>query len=219
MGKQIYIGAKPRVSLPSLFEAASAEERVRADARLLEGLLDIADGYIEAQRNQTKARTVKAVEAWLNEAQAEGVKTDLQTVLGGELEQVFGKVTSDMHRIVATEATAARNTGTLDGIVRVNASQGIEDPIVYFVVVRDDSLCAECKRLHLLDDETTPRLWYLSELRHSYHKKGDDAPSLNGEHPHCRCSLVTLMPGYGFDGSGMVEFVAVDHDEMKVQRP
>jgi hypothetical protein len=29
---------------------------------------------------------------------------------------------------------------------------------------------------------------------------------------------VTLMPGYGFDGKGMVTYIEPDHDELKQQR-
>ncbi len=216
--KRIVIGYKPRVTLPDLFRGASASERVKADQSILEGLMDIAKGFLDAQRERTKAHTVKAVQSWLSEAHAGGVDTDLDTVLGGELAQVFGKAHDGVKKILETESTVARNTGTLDGIIKVNAHSGIEDPVVFFVVVRDGDLCDDCKRLHLLEDETTPRVWYLSELSHGYFKKGGDRPCVGGLHPHCRCSLVTLMPGYGFDGSGMVDWIGFDHDEMAKQR-
>jgi hypothetical protein len=217
--KRIYIGAKPpRTTLPEIFRAASASERVKTDETILSGLMEVAKSFLDAQRERTKAHTVKAVQGWLHEAHAAGVDTDLSTVLEGELARVFGKAHDGVKRILDTEATTARNMGTLDGIVKVNAASGIEDPVVYFVVVRDIDLCSECLRLHMLDDEKTPRVWYLSELGHGYHTKGDDRPKVSGLHPHCRCSLVTLMPGYGFDDAGMVDWIGLDHDEMKKQR-
>lgn len=216
--RRIVIGFTPRVTLPSLFEAASMEERARADKDLLGGLLRIAEGYVEAQRHATKSQVVKAVEAFLGEARAKGVETDVQTVLGGELAEVFGRAQSGMKRILDAEASNVRNTGTLGGILRVNAATGVDDPVVYFVVVRDGDLCGECRRLHLMPDGTTPRLWRLSEVKQGYHKRGEEQPAIGGLHPHCRCSLVTLMPGYGFDGSGSVEFKELDHDEFARQR-
>lgn len=216
--KKIHILVKPRVTLPSLFEAASAEERAKADKNTLETLLDIAQGFIDAQRHSTKAHVVKSVESWLNRAAEEGVDTDVETVLGGELAGVWQKATDGMHKIVAAESNAAKNTGLLDGLVRVNIASGIDDPVVYFVVVRDDSLCEECKRLHLMDDGRTPRLWYLSEVGHGYHKKGDSNPKLNGLHPHCRCTPATMLPGFGFDDAGMVTYVKPDHLEIEEQR-
>jgi hypothetical protein len=215
--KKIVIGHKPRVTLPSLFNAAAAAERVKPDTDILDGLMRIAEGFIEAQRERTKAHTVKAVQSFLTEAHASGVDTDLETVLGGELAEVFGKAHHDVKRILDSEASNARNTGTLDGILKVNAAMAIEDPVVYFVVVRDASLCDECKRLHLQADGVTPRVWHLSDLGHGYFKKGGDKPCVGGLHPHCRCSLVTLMPGYGFDKAGMVQWIGFDHDELKVQ--
>jgi len=35
---------------------------------------------------------------------------------------------------------------------------------------------------------------------------------------NCRCSLVTLMPGYGFDARGRVTFMDVGHNELEKQR-
>lgn len=214
--KRITIGFTPRVSLPSLFEAASMEERAKADQDILRGLMDIAEGFVESIRESTKSHTVKAVEGFLNEAYAKGVDTDVDTVLGGQLADVFRKAKEGMVRVFDTEASNARNTGSLDGIIKVNVANDIKDPVVYWVVVRDKSLCDECRRLHLMPNGD-PRLWYLSEVGHGYHKKGQDAPKIGGLHPHCRCSLVTLLPGYGFK-KGSIEFIALDHDEMKKQR-
>ena len=217
--KKIWLGVtKPRVNLPGLFQAASAEERTVADKNVLERLLDIAQSFVEAQRHATKAKVVKAVEDWLGQAHTLGAKKDLDVVLGGQLVDVWNQATTGMHKIVAAESNNAKNMGSLDGIVKVNSASGVEDPIVYFVVVHDDALCSECKRLHLMPDESTPRLWFLSEVKRGYHTKSDDVPSLAGEHPHCRCSLVTLMSDYGFDKNGSISFIESGHDEMKKQR-
>lgn len=215
--KRIYVGFTPRVTLADLYEAGARHEGARPDPAVVASLQRTAEAFLEAQRSATKAHVVRAVENWLYEARSAGVETDAKTVLGGELAGVFQRASEGVLKILDAEGTKARNTGALDGILRVNAARGIEDPSVYFVVVRDDTLCAECKRLHLLNDGVTPRVWKLSELGHGYHKKGQDNPKLGGLHPHCRCSLVTLMPGYGFD-RGSVSFVQLDHDEYARQR-
>ena len=142
--KKLYIGVtKPRVTLPDLFRAASAEERAVADKNVLERLLDIAESYVEAQRHATKAKVVKAVEDWLGQAHTLGVKTDLETVLGGQLVDVWNQATNGMHKIVSAESNNAKNMGSLDGIIKVNAASGVNDPVVAFLVVNDDSLCLE----------------------------------------------------------------------------
>lgn len=216
--KRIYVGFRSEFSLPGIFHNASREERAIPDKKILDGLIQNAGNYLDAYRAQTKANVVKKVQAFLREAEAAGVDTDLPTVLGGQLADVWAKTTHDVKRLIDTEATGARNMGALEGIVSVNASEGIEDPVVYWVVVRDQHLCDECKRLHLLEDEVTPRCWFLSEVGHGYHKKGEGAPKVSGLHPHCRCTMVTLMPGYGFDAGGMVRFKSLNHDEIARQR-
>jgi len=158
------------------------------------------------------------VSAFLQEAGNKGVKTDLQTVLGGKLYEVMGEATRDVKRILETESTVVRNTSIMDGIVRVNTAAGIEDPTVFFVTVRDQYRCVECTRLHVQPDGVTPRVWKMSELGGGYHKRGDPTPKVGGLHPHCRCVLTTLLPGFGFNGAGKVAYKTPGYDEFAVQR-
>jgi hypothetical protein len=216
--KRIYAGFKTEFSLPGLFMSAAREESAVPDKKIIEALTRGAATYLDSYREATKAQVVKKVQAFLRDAELKGIDTDVKTVLGGELANVWTKTTSDVKRLIGTEATNARNMGALEGIVAVNTAEGIEDPVVYWVVVRDDHLCEECQRLHLLDDGKTPRVYHLSEVGHGYHKKGEPDPKVGGLHPNCRCTMVTLMPGYGFGSDGMVKFVALDHDEIKKQR-
>jgi hypothetical protein len=116
------------------------------------------------------------------------------------LDDVMKEMGTHVEAIVDTEASNARNVSLMDGIVRINAVRGIDDPVVYFVVVRDNVTCPECIKLHLLEDKRTPRVWKLSEVGQGYHKRGDDHPKIGGLHPHCRCTMVTLLPGFGFKG-------------------
>jgi len=85
------------------------------------------------------------------------------------------------------------------------------------VVIKDKDLCPECARLHLLEDGVTPRVWLLSDVGHAYHKRGEPNPKMGGLHPHCRCSMVTLMPGYGFV-AGRVGYIAKGHDQLEHQK-
>jgi len=215
--KNVEIKVIPELTLSGLFRQSSEEERNKPDLDLEQSLLRTADGYIEAQRVAMKTRTVHAVESFLREAEHKNIDTDVQTVLGGELGSITRAVTDGVKRIIDTEATHVRNLGTLDGILKVNASIGVEDPTVFFIVVRDGDLCDECRRLHLQDDGVTPRTWKLSQLGHGYHKKGDSEPKLGGLHPHCRCSLGTVLDGYGFNEKGMIHYIGPNHDEHKKQ--
>lgn len=216
--KQIKIGYVPQLTLQGLYETAAREEYTRPDPQSVQHLADMASGYLDLARDKAKLKAVHAVESCLRDADASGVKTDLETVLGGHLADVWASAATEVKKIVDTEATKARNLGTLEGITKVNAASGIEDPVVFFVTVRDSDRCEECTKIHLLPDEVTPRVWYLSEVQAGYHERGVDKPCLGGLHPSCRCSLVTLMPGYGFDKAGLVTYRGQGHNEMAAQR-
>lgn len=206
---------KPELSLAALFlDATKNEGNVKPDKDLLRSLMAVAEKHIESQRDNTKAMVVRAVDAFLRENK----KGTLKTVLGGQLADIWKKTAESTAKIIDTEGTTARNAGTLDGIVKVNASMGIDDPFVYFVVVHDHLLCKDCLNLHLMPDQNTPRVYRLSDIGHGYHKKGDLNPKIGGLHPHCRCSLVSLMPGYGFDSGGRVKFISKEHNEYDEQR-
>lgn len=216
--KTISIGYRPDLTLQSLYHAAAREESTRPHEESVESLADIARGYLDLTRQTTKMKVVRAVESFLRDAQAKGTVTDVGTVLGGQLADVWQKTTYDVTKILDSEATRARNLGTLEGITKVNAAAGVEDPVVFFVVVRDNNRCEECTKVHLLPNKITPRLWLMSEVTSGYHVRGDDRPSWCGMHPHCRCTPASLMKGYGFDKAGMITFIGHGHDEMAEQR-
>jgi hypothetical protein len=210
--------ADPVLSLPGVFRAAAALEGLRGDEHTLETLVKLASGFLDGARERTKAQVLREVTTFLTQAQTSGVETDLQTVLGGSLTKVLADVTRQVDTIVDAETATAKNLSLMDGITYINAHLGVEDPVVYFIVVHDNELCKECKRLHLLEDGVTPRLWLLSDVKQGYHRKGEDQPSVSGLHPHCRCTMATLMLGYGFTAGGMVTYVAPDHNEYEVQQ-
>lgn len=215
--KEISFGARPiehrhDLSLPAIFDASSRSEGMRPNPEVKETLMRVAAGYLDAHEALAKVKVVNAVQSFLNDAAAQGTNTDVKTVLGGQLADLMGKVTTDVKRIVDTESTRARNAGTLDAVTKINTIAGVSDPLVYFVVVRDGLLCSECKRLHLRPDGR-PRVWRLSQVGHGYHKRGDPNPKVSGLHPHCRCSLVTILKGYGFDAAGKLTYIGPDHDE------
>jgi hypothetical protein len=206
-------------TLPGLFTAASREEGVTTvNHDLLAGLVRIAESYVDAQKEKAKAQTVQAVQSFIQDAATKGVKTDVETVLGGQLADLYGKVHADVKKIVETETTVVRNMGVDDAIQRISTLAGIPDPVVFFVVVRDGQRCGECTRLHLLDDKVTPRVYLRSEVGAGYHKRGDANPKVGGLHPHCRCVMSVLNPGFGFDAGGRVIWKTYGHDELKRQR-
>jgi hypothetical protein len=203
-----------RWSLPGLYHSAAAEEAMEPNEKMLHNLMTIAEGYLDAEAERTKAKVAHAVHVALNT----DPEKPLEEVLMGELEPVWESTTHAVVSIVDTEGTTARNMATLEGVARAGDIIGNEDPYVFFIPVRDNDLCAECKRVHLLPDGKTPRVFKMSEVSAGYHDRGSDRPSVSGLHPHCRCSLTGMARGYGFDGAGMITFVSLDHDEFARQR-
>jgi hypothetical protein len=215
VGKRIFISFDRNFSLPGIFEAGSMEENIKPDMEVLASLIRVATDYLEASRQRTTAKVIHEINGALAEAKHSGgmSREDFRGLVNTRLSEVWADAANAVHTIIDTEVNHAKNVSVLDGIVGANLNAGVDDPVVFFVVVRDEDLCNECKRLHLLPDGKTPRVWRLSELSHGYHKRGEDSPSIGGLHPHCRCTLVTLMPGYGFNAGGFVQYKKVGYSE------
>lgn len=218
-GKNLVFSFVPDLTLGALFTAASKEEGVHQPSfDVLAGLMGIAEAYLDAQKEKTKAQVTNTVHSFVRDAASKGEPVDVREALGEQLADIWTKVNADVRKIVETETTIVRNMGVDDAIQRISAMQGIEDPVVFFVVVRDNSLCPECKRLHLRPDGITPRVWKRSEVGAGYHKKGQDNPKVGGLHPHCRCVMSVLTPGFGFDAGGKVIWKGRQHNELEEQR-
>lgn len=202
------------LSLPGVYDKASHLEGVKPNKKIKDNLMTVAEGYLDAHREKAKVEIVNNVQNYLAEAELKGVDTDVETVLAGELYDTLGKVSRGVHEIHATEMNRAKNLSSVDAIVKVNAASGIDEPIVFFVVVRDGNACGECMRLHLLEDGVTPRVWKLSEVGHKYHKRGDETPKMAGLHPHCFVGDTRLHTDRGlltikelYDQGGLVSVV------------
>jgi hypothetical protein len=217
--KKLYIGYKRDTSLPGVYESALADEGGLPDRARLNQMIETASNYLEAQRHKAKANVVQAVQSHLDDVNSGIIDSDvIQAKLGGALAEIFGTAKHEVRRILDAETQKARSIGHLAGIDRVSSSLGIKDPAVFFVVKKDKELCDECRKLHLLDDGITPRVWKRSELGSGYHERGDPNPKITGLHPNCRCSITMILPGFGFTSSGNITWIGADHDEYASQR-
>jgi len=77
--------------------------------------------------------------------------------------------------------------------------------------------CNTCIKLHLHPDGT-PKVFKYSELSKNYYVRGEEFPSILGQHPFCRCTLAYLGRDYGFNSQGRAVFITHGHDEYKKQR-
>ena len=218
-GKKLaIISMEPHFGLGHLFVKAM-QDRVpnQIEQDLLRGLLKSTDGYIEALKNKTRSNITEAIDGLAREAGMAKLKVD-EEKFAAILKEEMGKARSHMTAIVESEASKLRNLGTLMNISRMATSVNDSDPTVYFQVIKDVLTCKECVRLHLMPDQTTPRLWKFSELKQGYHKRNEDQPSAFGLHPHCRCTLVYLSKGFTFDDQGKTTYESDNHDAYSSQR-
>lgn len=215
--KTILFSSNPTMTLAHLFLQGMGNTRpLPKEEEVMKKLLSTAHDYLESLKGRTKARVTEAVDSYVAETRAKG-ETPSEFEIKKKILDGLGKAGKELKTIGEAEATKARNMGKLMTIGRVGASLGISDPTVFWIVLKDNSLCVECKRLHLLKDGITPRVWKMSELGYSYHKKGENNPKIMGLHPRCRCTCSLLSPGYGYK-NGLVSFISLDHDEFKKQR-
>jgi len=205
------------LSLPGIFGAASREEYNKPDPTLLKTLVRVAEGYIDSQRENIKSQVTVAMDAVMMAATHKRVREDFQAMLNEKLAEIWTKATDGIEKIISSEINTAKNMATLDGITKVSAAYGIDDPTVYFAAPLDTLTCQTCLDHHFTPDGKNPRLWKLSELNHGYTKKGDGTASVHGAHPRCRGTLTLLLPGYSFNGMAPV-WKSEGHDEYSAQR-
>lgn len=216
--KRLIISSQPNLGLAHLFVQAMKNRTPNpVEQDVLRSLLSSSHGYIESLKNKTSANVAERLDGIAREAKLQERKLsreEVQEIIDSEL----GKAKSHLLTIAETESTKLRNLGTMMDITKVAASVSDEDPTVFFVVVKDNVTCKECIKLHLMPDQVTPRLWKLSELQQSYHKRGEERPSAFGLHPHCRCTLTYLTRGFGFDKTGKLEYQEEAYDAYSFQQ-
>lgn len=209
-GKGLIFAYQPSKSLSSLAVESALASGSLHSKNLVESLETITSQYLDAAKERTKAKILQVVQTSINS------EDDLKQ-LSESLNGVFESATAEVQKIVETEATTARNMSGLDAIGKVSATTGIDDPTVFWVTIKDNITCKECKRMYLMEDGITPRVWKMSQLGAGYFKKGMSAPTYAPIHPNCRCLPTLLRPGYGYDQSGHVTFKGIGWDEWKVQ--
>lgn len=203
------------LSLKGLFDAAARSEGLAPNQKLYESVEKGVEGYFDAHKELAKARVIHEVQSYLHEAESSSAAAPGK-VLGKALEDAFSKVTQDLEKVVDSESTRGRNISTLDAVSKINAMSGVSDPVIAFLGPNDANTCKECLRIFFMPDGN-PRAWLASELRHVYFKKGDQSPCVAGCHPHCRHSLVSILPGYGFK-NGSLSYIEPGYSIIDDQR-
>lgn len=205
-------------SLTKLFlKALGSKDPNKKEEDILKTTLRIASMYIDALKSRTQARVLQDINAYITNKSLEdkGVKiSEIKKIYEKEMD----KAQKHFKLIANSESNKVTNTGTALQISKVGSSNNEKDPTVFFIVTIDDVTGPEEFRLHLLPDRKTPRVWKLSEIGGSYHKKGEPNPKLPGLHPNCRCKITYLANGFGFNENGNVTYKGKDWNELEYQR-
>jgi hypothetical protein len=220
-GKRIVFSIIKDLTLPAVFENAAIDEGGIPEIATINSILVVANNYLESAKSKAKAEVVAKIQAFVDQSKfSQDNEVEMRKEIKDWLTETWKTVTTNLETIVDAETQKTKNISLLDGIVRMNAVQEIDDPVVFWIVTRmgKDHPCDECAEIHLMDDGITPRLWKMSEVSYGYHVRGDDKPCVSGLHPHCMCTLTTLLPGYGFTAGGRVTYIKDGFNALEDQR-
>ena len=217
--KHTYWNAVAGIGLGHIFIEAMGNRRPNSlETDVLSGLLASSHGYIESIKHNTQSNVAEQVDGLVRQAKLSGSpvnESDVHEILANEMK----KARNQIKLTAESESTKIRNIGSVMDITKKAAEKNIEDPNVFFIVVRDSHTCEYCKKNHINDDGT-PKVFKLSEIKQSYlstEEKKSGEVSVCGAHPLCRCTLSFLSPGYGFK-RGKLEYISHAHDEYINQR-
>lgn len=171
-------------------------------------LAKITGNYIEAERLKTLNRIMMGIE------QAESFD-EVKLHLDDNIE----KATNYVDMLVATEVRNVQVYAERDGIERLGASIGVEDPVICKLGIIDGRLCKVCTSLwHSDDNIKIPKVYKLSELKDGYSTHKNPTATFFASHPRCRHSLTMIPPNFGFSSNGNIEFKSFGWDEYEHQR-
>ncbi len=169
----------------------------------------ITDNYIEAERLKTINKIMQAAE------QGESLD-DIESML----KETLDKSAEYVDMLVVTEARNVQANAEREGIEKVAASIGVEDPIVCKYGKIDDKMCPVCRYLwHSEENIYIPKVYKLSELKDGYNTSTKDPiPTVLASHPRCRHILTLIPPNFGFNARGQIEFKGFGYDIYSEQR-
>lgn len=157
------------------------------------GIMDTTLKDVRTAAARARGEALRAVQEGVAEniAKRETI-SELKTYLFSKIDDRY----RDWKRVAHTEMTSAVQNGIYERI-KAESPKGSEQLV--FKRPSPDA-CRYCKKLHLLDDGVTPRVFKLSELEQSNigRKAKDWIPVIGPVHPWCQCQLVAVPDGYDF---------------------
>ena len=213
-GKKLAIfSTQEHYNLPSLFVQSLNIRPSSKEEEVLKNLLENANHYVDALKARTKAKLFEDLAAM-------GANSVDPDKLKKIISENFAKSGRHFQMIAETEATKVRNMGKVLTITKVASDMGVEDPLVFFILIRDAATCEDCIDNHTVDG-TTPKVIKLSDVKVTYLSKEERKEgkcSVSGQHPSCRCTMAYLPGGFGFNKNGSMTYISMNHNEYNHQR-
>jgi hypothetical protein len=181
---------------------------VQPTKKRVKNLAKITGNYIESQK-------LKTINHILMAAEESETLDNLDELLTDEMD----KATKYIKKVVATDLRNVQANAEREGIEKLGASIGVEDPEVAKLGVIDDKLCKTCKKLwHDDSNIKKPKVYKMSMLKEGYMKSHKNPePTISASHPHCRHVLTMIPPGYGFNERGNLEFMGFNYSAYDAQ--
>ncbi len=216
----------PNTSLGSAYLHANAintSDPRAVDVSTINRIKDVAEKYVDQLEQKSIADITRIISEHIAEIETQSkisgqsMRDILLSDAGQDIiKSIKEQLTIQKERIdkaasviAEHELYNAQNYGAFDGVLAAAKAVGISDPNVCKIGVMDDKRCKHCWRLWTLEDKVTPRVYKLSELNAAPGDWKKPDASVSPTHPNCRDVIITLMPGFGFDG-GKITYKGLD---------
>jgi hypothetical protein len=180
------------------------------DREKLNDILEVTANYLEAER----LRSINKVKKGIESAETKGDALRAIT-------EAINDATKYVNLLATNEARIVQAYAERDGIERIAADVGVEDPVVAFLGRYDSKTCKFCLHMYHMPNPIIPRAFKLSSVRQGYFKakEWDGQEIFNAPlHPNCRHVMTFIPPGYGFDASGRITYVGPNYDVVQEQK-
>lgn len=176
--------------------------------KIIENLAEVTGNYFEAQKLKVKNHIIADV---LN---AKNQKEALESIKNN-----FEKAEKYINMLIINETRIVQAYADREGVTRVAADLGVEDPTVVFLGVTDNKICKYCKSMyHDVNNLKMPKPYKLSQVREGYFKPKEHdgkTPHQAPLHPHCRHVMSFVPPNFGFTPNGSPDFKEFGYDYYK----
>ena len=156
----------------------------------------IADDMVKEARTVATRSSMDALRAVQAEVSTAILKRKTTSELKSALHRVIKGKARDWMRVASTEMNDAIQRGVYQEIHN-NSEKGSEQ-LVY--KRPSPTACKYCKKVYLMPDGITPRVFKLYNLEESNigERAGDWGPTIGSVHPWCQCQLSPIPEGFDF---------------------